>query len=69
MAKFNLYKPGEDAEKEISNTIITAKKVGKHVFIQVGGTTGASGVQGLMILLQQINQLTLLLMLTILFII
>jgi len=37
MKNFNLYKPAEDAEKEISNAIITAKKEGKHVFIQVGG--------------------------------
>ncbi len=37
MTKFNLYKPAEDAEKEIENAISKAKKESKHVFIQIGG--------------------------------
>lgn len=37
MKKFNLYKPGEKAETEITNAISEAKKTGKHVFIQIGG--------------------------------
>ena len=37
MKKFNLYKPAEDAEKEITNAGSRAKKEGKHVFIQIGG--------------------------------
>jgi thioredoxin-related protein len=37
MKNFNLYKPAEDAEKEISKAISTAKKEDKQVFIQVGG--------------------------------
>lgn len=37
MKKFNLYKPAEDAEQKISEAIATAKKEGKHVFIQIGG--------------------------------
>jgi thioredoxin-related protein len=37
MAKFNMYKPAEDAEVEIANAIQQAKNEGKHVFIQIGG--------------------------------
>jgi len=37
MTKFNLYKPAEDAEKEIAGAVKKAKAGGKHVFIQVGG--------------------------------
>ncbi|MFZ9386607.1 MAG: thioredoxin family protein [Chitinophagaceae bacterium] len=37
MKKFNLYKPGEDAEKKIEEVIREAKKNKKHVFIQIGG--------------------------------
>ena len=37
MKKFNLYKPEEKAEMEIANAINEAKKIGKHVFIQIGG--------------------------------
>jgi len=37
MAKFNLYKPAEDAETEIAKAIKEAKNEGKHVFIQIGG--------------------------------
>jgi thioredoxin-related protein len=32
-----LYNPEADAKTDISNTIITAKKEGKHVFLQIGG--------------------------------
>lgn len=34
---FELYKPGENAEQQISEAIKQAKVSGKHVFIQVGG--------------------------------
>lgn len=37
MTKFSLYKPAEDAEREIANATQKAKKEGKHVFIQIGG--------------------------------
>jgi thioredoxin-related protein len=37
LSKFNLYKPDENAEKEIARTIKEAKAVGKQVFIQIGG--------------------------------
>ncbi|HEX6848792.1 MAG TPA: thioredoxin family protein [Chitinophagaceae bacterium] len=37
MKKFNLYKPDEKAETEIAKAVIEAKKVGKHVLIQIGG--------------------------------
>jgi thiol:disulfide interchange protein len=37
MSKFNLYHPDDNAEKDISEAIKTAKKEGKHVFIQIGG--------------------------------
>ncbi|TAL47731.1 MAG: DUF255 domain-containing protein, partial [Chitinophagaceae bacterium] len=37
MTKFNLYKPAEDAEKEIDGAVKKAKAEGKHVFIQIGG--------------------------------
>lgn len=37
LSKFNLYKPEENAEKEIAKTIKEAKAAGKHVFIQIGG--------------------------------
>ena len=37
LSKFNLYKPNEDATKEIARTLKEAKSAGKHVFIQIGG--------------------------------
>lgn len=37
MKKFNLYKPGEDAKKEIATAVLEAKQSGKNVFIQIGG--------------------------------
>ncbi|MES1215097.1 MAG: thioredoxin family protein [Bacteroidota bacterium] len=37
LSKFHLYKPEENAEKEISKAAKEAKAEGKHVFIQVGG--------------------------------
>lgn len=37
MTKFNLYKPAEDAEKEIAAAVKQAKESGKHVFVQIGG--------------------------------
>lgn len=37
LSKFNLYKPEENAEKEIAKAIKEAKTTGKHVFIQIGG--------------------------------
>jgi thioredoxin-related protein len=37
MAKFNLYKPVENAEQAIAAAAKEAKENGKHVFIQVGG--------------------------------
>jgi len=37
LSKFNLYKPAENAEKEIAKAIKEAKAKGKHVFIQIGG--------------------------------
>src|SRR5438045_2375415 len=37
MKKFDLYKPGENAEKEIAGAVKKAKAEGKHVFIQIGG--------------------------------
>ncbi len=37
MAKFNLYKPAEDAESAIKKDVKEAKSEGKHVFIQIGG--------------------------------
>ncbi|MGN6291534.1 MAG: thioredoxin family protein [Chitinophagaceae bacterium] len=37
LSKFNLYKPEENAEKEIAKAIKEAKAKGKHVFIQIGG--------------------------------
>jgi thioredoxin-related protein len=37
MKKFNLYKPAEDAEKEIDIAVKKAKAENKHVFIQIGG--------------------------------
>ena len=37
MTKFNLYKPAEDAKKEIATAVKEAKSSGKFVFIQVGG--------------------------------
>jgi thioredoxin-related protein len=37
LSKFNLYKPGENAEQEIAKKIKEAKEQGKHVFIQIGG--------------------------------
>lgn len=37
LSKFNLYKPNEDAAKEIARVTKEAKAAGKHVFVQVGG--------------------------------
>lgn len=37
MAKFSLYKPGENAFVEIDRAVKEAKASGKHVFIQIGG--------------------------------
>ena len=37
MKKFNLYKPAEDAEHELSVAVQKAKKSGKNVFVQIGG--------------------------------
>jgi hypothetical protein len=37
MTKFNLYKPGENAEAAISKAVLKAKKEKKHVFVQIGG--------------------------------
>ncbi|MFI5134103.1 MAG: thioredoxin family protein [Chitinophagales bacterium] len=37
MAKFKLYKPEENAEKEIAAAVKEAKAQGKHIFIQIGG--------------------------------
>jgi thiol:disulfide interchange protein len=37
MAKFNLYKPEENAEARISNAVKEANAEGKQVFIQIGG--------------------------------
>lgn len=37
MKKFNLYKPEEDASKEIAKAVKEAKASGKHVFVQIGG--------------------------------
>src|ERR1051325_5156411 len=37
MTKFNLYKPDEKAEQEITAAVKRAKSEGKHVFIQKGG--------------------------------
>lgn len=37
MAKFNLYKPMENAEQAIAGAVKEAKETGKNVFIQVGG--------------------------------
>jgi thioredoxin-related protein len=37
MKTFNLYKPGEKAEKEIENAVAEAGRSGKNVLIQVGG--------------------------------
>ena len=37
MKKFNLYKPGEKAEAEITNAVSEAKRSGKNVLIQIGG--------------------------------
>jgi len=37
MTKFNLYKPGDDAKKEIESAIKQAKVSGKHVMLQIGG--------------------------------
>src|SRR5438874_11761221 len=37
MKKFDLYKPGENAEKEIAGAVKKAKAEGRHVFIQIGG--------------------------------
>lgn len=37
LAKFNLYKPAEDAEAGIAKAITKAKAENKNVFIQIGG--------------------------------
>lgn len=37
MKKFNLYRPGENAETEIAKAVSEAKRSGKHVLIQIGG--------------------------------
>ena len=37
MTRFNLYKPGENAEEEINKAVEQAKAQGKHVFIDIGG--------------------------------
>ena len=37
MKKFNLYKPEENAETEITKAVAEAKRSGKNVFIQIGG--------------------------------
>ncbi len=37
MTKFNLYKPDDDAKKEIESAIKQAKESGKHVMLQIGG--------------------------------
>ena len=37
LAKFNLYKPAEDAKEEIKVAVKEAEKTGKHVMIQIGG--------------------------------
>ena len=37
MTKFNLYKPDDDAKKEIAAAVKEAKESGKHVMLQIGG--------------------------------
>lgn len=37
LAKFKLYKPAENAQRELSNAITQAKKDGKNVLVQIGG--------------------------------
>jgi len=37
MKKFNLYKPTENAVKEIATVVKEAKTQGKHVLLQIGG--------------------------------
>ncbi|MFT3825351.1 MAG: thioredoxin family protein [Chitinophagaceae bacterium] len=37
MKKFSLYKPAEDAKKELAKVIQEAKAANKHVFVQIGG--------------------------------
>lgn len=37
LKKFDLYKPGENAEQKLAETVTLAKKEGKHVFVQIGG--------------------------------
>ena len=37
MAKFSLYRPNDDAKKEIESAIKQAKETGKHVMLQIGG--------------------------------
>lgn len=37
MTKFHLYKPGENAERDIAAAVEQAKAEGKFVFVQVGG--------------------------------
>jgi thioredoxin-related protein len=34
---FRLYKPDENAEEKLAQTILQAKNEGKHVFVQIGG--------------------------------
>lgn len=37
LSKFDLYKPGENAEEAINKAVKQAKAEGKNVFIQIGG--------------------------------
>ena len=37
MTKFNLYRPEDNAKKEIESRVKQAKEAGKHVLIQIGG--------------------------------
>ncbi len=37
LTKFKLYKPEENAKKEIESAVKQAKEAGKHVLIQIGG--------------------------------
>lgn len=38
LSKFNLYNPKEDAKAKIEKAVKQAKKQGKHVLIEIGGT-------------------------------
>lgn len=37
LAKFNLYKPGENAKEEIAKAVKNAKASGRNVLIEIGG--------------------------------